>query len=113
MDRNNMFRVPVSPSSIIRKIATDNFNVGKLAAGRPAAENPTMKKPAADKNAAKGLATDKPMMEKSAGIYANSSFNDNDGEPQISQARLQDAIIWSEILGKPVSKRGKRRTSWQ
>jgi hypothetical protein len=26
-----------------------------------------------------------------------------------SQERLQEAILWSEILGKPVSKRRKRR----
>ncbi|HWT75009.1 MAG TPA: hypothetical protein VN258_09875 [Mobilitalea sp.] len=27
----------------------------------------------------------------------------------VSQERLQEAIIWSEILGKPLSKRRKRR----
>lgn len=27
----------------------------------------------------------------------------------LTAERLQEAIIWSEILGKPVSKRGKRR----
>jgi hypothetical protein len=27
----------------------------------------------------------------------------------ITAERLQEAIIWSEIIGKPVSKRGKRR----
>lgn len=30
-------------------------------------------------------------------------------EPELSSKRLQEAIIWSEILGTPVSKRRKRR----
>jgi hypothetical protein len=30
-------------------------------------------------------------------------------ESLISQERLQEAVIWSEILGKPLSKRRKRR----
>ena len=28
---------------------------------------------------------------------------------EVSQERLQEAVIWSEILGKPLSKRRKRR----
>ncbi len=27
----------------------------------------------------------------------------------ITQSRLQEAVVWSEILGKPLCKRGKRR----
>lgn len=30
-------------------------------------------------------------------------------EEVVSQERLQEAIIWSEVLGKPLSKRRKRR----
>jgi hypothetical protein len=30
-------------------------------------------------------------------------------EPELSSHRLQEAIVWSEILGAPVSKRRKRR----
>ncbi len=32
-----------------------------------------------------------------------------ESEIVVSQERLQEAIIWSEILGKPVSRRRKRR----
>ncbi|MDF2540517.1 MAG: hypothetical protein K0S47_235 [Herbinix sp.] len=45
-------------------------------------------------------------------VRANANRNmQNDQElfqPQFSQRRLQEAVIWSEILGKPVSKRKKR-----
>lgn|GEM_PF-3205332 len=38
-------------------------------------------------------------------------YQDKTNGPQtnLSSERLQEAIIWSEILGKPVSKRHKRR----
>lgn len=34
-------------------------------------------------------------------------------ERAVSTERLQDAIIWSEILAKPVGKRRKRRSLWE
>jgi hypothetical protein len=33
----------------------------------------------------------------------------DDSDSSISQEKLQEAIIWSEILGKPLSRRRKRR----
>jgi hypothetical protein len=56
-------------------------------------------------------------------VYSNEFFDTNSGKnyknhsdktssldfTELSPKKLQEAIIWSEILGKPVSKREKRR----
>lgn len=36
----------------------------------------------------------------------------NQEDALISVERLQEAVIWSEILDKPLCKRRKRRTAW-
>lgn len=66
---------------------------------------PTKKHPAAEKLELKTTdikTTDKVIpIRKDIPPRASDSF--------ITSERLQEAIIWSEIIGKPVSKRGKRR----
>lgn len=45
-----------------------------------------------------------------------SKENSSKGNVQVVLAdreKLKEAIIWSEILGKPVCKKGKRRESWR
>jgi hypothetical protein len=55
---------------------------------------------------------DNPNMMDSKNIRTgvNQNFNNNTLEfSELSQKRLQEAIIWSEILGKPMCKRRERR----
>lgn len=65
-------------------------------------------------NAAIKLAIE-PVITLKAGsaIKPEEKYNKEDDSStinlEVSNKRLQEAIIWSEILGKPVSKRGKRR----
>jgi hypothetical protein len=52
------------------------------------------------------------IAEANSTLLNLSTFRPNNNrrlEPELSSKRLQEAIIWSEILGNPVSKRRKRR----
>jgi hypothetical protein len=51
--------------------------------------------------------------ETVAYVVDNYSFSNDTFDVGFSQKKLQEAIIWSEILGKPVCKRRKRREPWQ
>lgn len=73
------------------------------------------KKPVAEKPSKEKPITEKPMnmnydlraMERNKAL---NKLNKYDSEESIvSKERLQEAIIWSEILDKPLCKRRKRR----
>jgi hypothetical protein len=67
---------------------------------RPAYEKPTYKSP-------ESINFDLRAMKESKDIYKAKPKTNQEG--LVSAERLQEAVIWAEILDKPVSKRGKRR----
>lgn len=72
---------------------------------KPITEKPTKEKPITEKQ--KNMNFDLRVMERNKAL---NNLNRYDSEESIvSKERLQEAIIWSEILGKPLCKRGKRR----
>lgn len=128
----NMYGMPDSPGSVIKKLIGENLFGELTAAGNTMANRP-MNKPVINRYPVKGPDADKPagdkaVMGKPAGkngvnaappeIKIDLTNFDRSGkkvssEPVITQKELQKAIIWSEILGQPVCKRGKRRMSMQ
>lgn len=77
------------------------------------------KKPVTEKTPNEKYTKQKPIPEKPMEMNFDlrtlgnkALYKSNKPTPQesiVSEERLQEAIIWSEILGKPLSKRRKRR----
>lgn len=86
----------------------DRKNIYRKQADRKSADQ----KPAAKKSDKSEKPT-KPLEVKLEVSKASRVVPFADSDMLISQERLQEAIIWSEILGKPVSKRRKRRELWR
>lgn len=114
MERKSMYSVSAKPTSTFSKLANANL-LGKPVLNRiTSAANALAKNPYVNKPVAEELIKEKPAQGIQAEIRFDMNYTGNNVklasvEPMVSQERLQDAIIWSEILGKPVSKRRKRR----
>jgi hypothetical protein len=123
MDRNNMYRSPASPSSVIKNLMQGSRIPGMPVPTRPVTVQPMMRKPYVNNNTQdiyreKGAAAGSPRVEVRKDIKIDMNMPQTlkkaeIAEAAITQERLKEAIVWSEILGKPLCKRGKRRRSWQ
>lgn len=123
MDRNNMYRSPASPSSVIKNLMQASRMPGNPVPTRPVTVQPMMRKPYVDNNTQdiyreKGAAAGRPIVEVPNDIKIDMNMPQTVkkaeiAEAAITQERLKEAVVWSEILGKPLCKRGKRRRSWQ
>jgi hypothetical protein len=87
----------------------DRKNIYRKPADRKSADQ----KPAAKKSDKSEKPATKPLEVKLEVSKVSRVVPFADSDMLISQERLQEAIIWSEILGKPVSKRRKRRELWR
>lgn len=131
MDRKNIYRSPASPSSVIKNLVQGNLMPGIPLPVRPVTMQPMLRKPSVNNNtqdiyrekeAAAGrnsshAAAVKPIVEMPKDIKIDMNVpqtmkKTEIAEAAITQERLKEAIVWSEILGKPLCKRGKRRRSW-
>lgn len=61
-----------------------------------------------DVNLKVSLPPDNPPVKKNTVVESSRSVSDFKDTNTISSERLQEAIIWSEILGEPLSKRKRR-----
>ncbi len=112
MERKSMYRAPLSSASVARKLVEKNplesmnQNISIENHKLDSSVNSRSKtRSSVEKSKTQNLQQEMKIELSSSSNRSIASSEDK----KISQERLQEAIIWSEILGKPVCKRKRSR----
>ncbi len=112
MERKSMYRAPLSSASVARKLVEKNplESMNQNISVENHKLDSSVNNRAKTRSSVEKSKTQYLQQEMKIELSSSSNRSIMSSEDKkISQERLQEAIIWSEILGKPICKRKRSR----